>query len=210
MKAFVQAFAALILLLALAAGAAAFLITRNGLSTRQEPSRIEALVARAARRLATPREMRGRANPLEATDAVRNEGLEHFAHHCASCHGNEGSGDTELGRGLFPKPPDMRLPRTQNLTDGELFLIIENGVRFTGMPAFGSGNPIPESSTWPLVHFIRHLPNLTAEEIAEMEGLNPASPDEIRQRILEEQFLQGGGAAPPPHDAPHPHKGGHQ
>ena len=46
-------------------------------------------------------------------------------------------GETLIGRGLYPKPPDMTAGGTQQLTDGELYTIIENGVRFTGMPAFG-------------------------------------------------------------------------
>ena len=60
------------------------------------------------------------------------EGRDHFADHCATCHANDGSGNTEMGRGLYPKAPDMRLPATQNLSDAELFYIIENGVRLTG------------------------------------------------------------------------------
>jgi hypothetical protein len=108
-----------------------------------------------------------------------------------------------------PDLPDMRLPRTQTLSDGELFLIIENGIRFTGMPAFGTGDPGPESSSWPLVHVIRHLPNPTEEELAEMQSLNPAPPDEIRQRMLEEQFLQGGEPSRA-RGTSHPHKGGHR
>src|SRR2546429_9187868 len=63
----------------------------------------------------------------------------HFADHCAVCHANDGGGQTMIGSGLYPKPPDLRLAETQSLTDGELFWIIENGVRFTGMPAVSNG-----------------------------------------------------------------------
>jgi mono/diheme cytochrome c family protein len=65
--------------------------------------------------------------------------MEHFADHCASCHANDGSGDTELGRNLWPKAPDMRAAPTQRLTDASCFYIIEHGVRFTGMPAWSTG-----------------------------------------------------------------------
>ena len=108
---------------------------------------------RGARRtyLATPRAVRGRSNPVEANDAVFNEGLEHFADHCATCHGNDGSGDTAIGRNLYPRAPDMRTSRTQDLSDGELFSIIENGVRLTGMPAWGDGTPESEQASWVLV-----------------------------------------------------------
>ena len=101
--------------------------------------------------------------------------MAHFADHCAFCHANDGSGSSEIGRGLYPKPPDMRAAATQGLTDGELFYIIENGVRFTGMPAFGTGkeDAAGEKLAWQLVLFIRHLPRITDEEISRMKQLNP-------------------------------------
>ncbi len=43
-----------------------------------------------------------------------------------------------MGRNMYPPAPDMRLAETQQMTDGELFYIIQNGVRLTGMPAWGS------------------------------------------------------------------------
>lgn len=116
-----------------------------------------------------------------------------------------------MGRGLYPKVPDMRLARTQDLSDGALFYIMENGIRFTGMPAWGSGDASGEMASWHLVHFIRHLPELSEPELAEMESLNPVPPDEIRQRMVEEQFLEGTGEPPPtPPPSPHKHQGGHQ
>jgi mono/diheme cytochrome c family protein len=92
------------------------------------------------------------------------------------CHGNDGSiQKTPIGHGLFPKPPDLRDSPTQQLTDGELFYIIDNGVRFTGMPAFGTGTPSEagDRQVWQLVTFIRHLPRITAAEVGWMESLNP-------------------------------------
>jgi mono/diheme cytochrome c family protein len=130
-------------------------------------------------------------NPVPRTDDAINEGLEHFADHCAVCHDNDGSGNTEMGRGLWPKAPDMRLPATQQLTDGELFSIIEHGVRFTGMPGWGTGNAADERSTWQLVHFIRALPHLSAPQLARMRALNPRSPEEVKQELEEERFLNG-------------------
>ena len=86
----------------------------------------------------------------------------------------------------------MRLAATQHLEDHELFYIIENGIRLTGMPAWGTGKKADEEESWRLVHFIHHLPRITPEEIAQMEDLNPKSPEEIRQQIEEEKFLGGG------------------
>ena len=86
----------------------------------------------------------------------------------------------------------MRLPATQKLSDGELFYIIENGIRFTGMPAWGTGTEAGEQSSWHLVQFIRHLPRLSESELEVMKQLNPRSPEAIRQDIEEERFLNQG------------------
>jgi len=122
-------------------------ILHGGLSSRAKPTRIETVIARYARHLAIPANARLTQNPvLASTEDLRDARL-HFADHCAICHGNDGSGETMIGGGLYPKPPDLRLPQTQNLTDGELYWIIENGVRFTGMPAFASGGGMGEHRT---------------------------------------------------------------
>lgn len=97
---------------------------------------------------------------------------------------------------MYPHPPDLRYD-TQALTDGEIFYIIENGVRLSGMPAFGGQDSITDS--WKLVHFIRHLPNLTAEEEEQMEALNPKSPDELKEEEEERNFLNGGDSADSTH-----------
>jgi mono/diheme cytochrome c family protein len=192
--------AAVVLVLLTAAGVAYVMAT--GLSARAQPGPIETRLARAVRGLAIPRDVKRMANPVPKSADVVAAGMSHFADHCASCHANDGSGKTEMGQGLFPKAPDMRQPATQQLTDGELFYIIENGVRFTGMPAWSTGAPDGEQASWHLVHFIRALPTLTPEQIAQMEGLNPKPPEEIRQQIEEERFLKGGGDTPP---TPKPH-----
>jgi mono/diheme cytochrome c family protein len=164
----------------------------TGLSARGEPGSIETSMARIARKLSIPADARARRNPIPASAEVRAQGMAHYADHCASCHANDGSGDTEMGRGLFPKAPDMRLAATQELSDGELFYVIEHGIRFTGMPAWSTGTPAGEESTWHLVHFLRHLPRLTSDELEAMKERNPRSPEEIRLEIEEERFLNEG------------------
>jgi len=100
--------------------------------------------------------------------------MEHYADHCAFCHGNNGSGNSEVGPDMYPKPPDMRQAETQNLSDGEIYSIIANGVRMTGMPA--SDHDVDDN--WRLVLFVRHLPNLTPAEDLKMVHLNPnTDPD---------------------------------
>ncbi len=158
-----------------AAGYGALLI-QHGFSAKEEPSALEKTVARAVRNLSIPRNAKLARNPIPATAENLAEGREHFADHCATCHANDGSGDTEIGRNLYPKPPDLRLPQTQNLTDGEIFYIIHNGIRLTGMPAWAESHE--DNDNWKLVLFIRHLPNLTAEEKKDMERFNPKSEDD--------------------------------
>ena len=180
----------------------------RGFSAREEPSMPERLVARAARHLAVPRDARDAQNPVMFTAETWKEARAHFADHCASCHGNDGSGNTAIGRDLYPKAPDMRLPATQDLSDGELYWIVENGVRLTGMPAWGDGTPDDEDS-WQCVLFVRHLGELTAEHLQEMEALNPRSPSEIAEERQDRDVLGGTGAdAPtaPPHVHQHQEK----
>jgi cytochrome c553 len=174
------------------------LIIRHGLSTRGEATLVETVIARSVRHFATPASMRNTRNPLPPNAQFLAEGRAHWADHCAMCHGNDGSGQTEIGRGLYPKTPDMRQPRTQNLSDGELFSIIRNGVRLTGMPAWGDPAGHDDGDNWKLVHFIRHLPKVRPEEAREMEKLNPKSPEEWQQMQQETAFLAGGDASSTP------------
>lgn len=163
---------------------------RRGFSAHDEPSRVEAVMARAMRHWSVPSDLRDAKNPVPLSPQFLADGRAHFADHCATCHGNDGKG-AGLGRQMYPKVPDMTLAATQSLSDGELFSIIENGVRLTGMPGFGSGTAASAYGSWGLVHFLRHLPKLTPEELAEMQKLNPKTPAEWQQQQEEEAFLAG-------------------
>jgi len=210
-KAVLKAFLLLVALIVILGVATFIWLGSRGISAKAQPGRFETAIARTMRHLAVPRGARNIRNPVEKSSDVIKEGMAHYADHCAACRANDRSGETEMGLGLYPQPPDMRLPATQSLTDGELFYIIENGVRLTGMPAWSTGTEEGNHSTWHLVHFIRELPRLTSEQIDEMKGLNPRSPEEIRQQIEEEKFLQGGNAAPPPkRTTTHQHIGAHK
>ena len=190
-KSTLRAFVLLVAVLSVLGSAIAYSIVRRGFSAHDEPSRVEGVLAGAMRRWATPSAMRDRTNPVQLTPEVINQALGHYADHCASCHANNGSGDTQVGRGLYPRVPDMRATNTQSLTDGELFSIIEHGIRLTGMPAWGNGTPEGERDSWGLVHFVRRLPKLTPEEIERMESLNPKTPAQFREEEEARRFLQG-------------------
>jgi mono/diheme cytochrome c family protein len=182
--------AAVLVAIGIVAAIAIVPVVRGGLSARDEPTRMEVVLARMVRHWAVPASLRDAKNPVPLTPEVLADGRAHYADHCASCHGNDGKG-AGIGTQMYPRAPDMTLAETQSLSDGELFAIIENGVRLTGMPGFGNGTAESAASSWGLVHFIRHLPKVTAEEVAEMEKMNPKSPEQWQQMQEEEAFLKG-------------------
>src|SRR6202021_621299 len=170
---------ALALFIAALAAGAVFVMGARGFSARESPSTAERWVARRVRAMAAPAGARDLANPVPNPPEVLGQARAHGADHCAGCHANNGSGDTEMGKRMYPPAPDMRQADTQQMTDGELFFIIQNGIRMTGMPAWGGTSAHDEEDSWKLVRFIRHLPQITAQEEREMQSLNPKSPDEI-------------------------------
>ena len=185
--------------------AALFFVRGSGISTRRTPFIGEERLARAGWRFLVPRDVRDAVNPVADTPEVRRVALEHFADHCAICHANNGSGDTIIGRRTYPAAPDMRARRTQDLTDGELFYAIEQGIPWTAMPGWSTGTPEGERDSWVLVRFIRRLRDLTPAELEEMEKLNPKSPAEIERDREIDEFLRG-TASPVPKKGGHVHK----
>lgn len=164
----------------------------HGFSALDPPTAFERWVAGSARDLAMPSSSKFATNPIPDSPEVLAEGRTHWADHCASCHANDGSGDTEMGKHLYPPAPDMRAPATQNKSDGELFFVIQNGVRMSGMPGWAA--PGHEADSWKLVRFIRHLPHLTEQEKLNMQEMNPKSPDELEEEQQETNFLNGATA----------------
>ncbi len=182
-------------------------LARLGVSAKREPPAFEVKMARQARHLLVPTRVRALKNPTALNDEVLSSARAHFADHCAVCHGNDGRGDTVYGRNLYPRAPDLTAAATQRLPDGELFYFIEQGIKLTGMPAFGTGTQEGELESWELVHFIRHLPRITKEELEEMKRLNPMSREELEAELAAEAFLRGEEpAAPKPG---HEHQNGH-
>jgi mono/diheme cytochrome c family protein len=143
-------------------------VIRRGFSATDQPSAVETAMARTVRNLGIPRSARNEKNPWTATPDLLLEARENFTGHCAGCHGKDGDGRSGIGPNLYPKAPDLRRPETQNLTDGEIHYIIQNGVRLTGMPAFG--NPHggqDDNSAWKLVLFVRSIGLTTPQEKTE-------------------------------------------
>ena len=190
---------------------AGVMVVRGGFSARDEPSSAEKFIARRVRALAVPARARNAKNPVSLTPDVLADARAHFADHCAVCHANDGSGRTTIGENLYPKTPDMHLEDTQRLTDGDLYYIIQNGIRMTGMPAWGKEGDENDEDSWKLVHFIRRLNELTPAQLKAMKNANPKTPAEIQEDREDDEFLRGatapaGSAAPKPMTPVHTHQ----
>ena len=146
-------------------GISALALIRRGFSARDEPSLPERILARIVRNVAIPGSEASRENPLEPTPEVLQDARNIFLDRCATCHAHDGSGETTVGKNLYPKPPDLRLFQTQKLSDGQIHYIISNGVRLTGMPAWETPHEESGEDSWKLVLLIRDLRQPNSQEL---------------------------------------------
>ncbi len=164
--------------LALGMGAMLYLrVQVLGFSAREKPPAIEVFLARRVRHLATPSKATSLRNPLSTAPDNIGAARDFFAVNCATCHDNNGDGKTIINSGLYPPAPDLRGRETQDLTDGELFYIIRNGIRFTGMPGWEGD----DDDTWRLVLFIRQLPEHNPKDIGLINDRNPTEPSGLNR-----------------------------
>lgn len=140
-------------------------IHAGGLSADRSPGEMEQAVATRLVRLAIPADAQRAVNPFRSDDAAWRTAADHFEDHCALCHAPDGHGRTEMGENMYPKVPDLADEAVQRLSDGALFYIIQNGVRWTGMPAWRHEHSAEE--TWRLVSFVRRVPVLTEQKLRE-------------------------------------------
>ncbi|HVS80378.1 MAG TPA: c-type cytochrome [Pyrinomonadaceae bacterium] len=156
-------------------------IRGTGFSAREQPSWMEKVMAQNARKIATPADAKSLKNPRQQqSEEMIAEADEHFVEHCSTCHGIDGRGDTTIGKNLYPRVPDITMADTQQLGDGELYYIIYNGIRLTGMPAWGSEDK-PEA-IWDLVSLIRRLPKLSPEELKRLQQTASESGEQVEEK----------------------------
>jgi len=149
----------------LAIGVAAAAVLVSGIlevAAAVPPSTLETRVARFALDRSVARRAPRATNPVGSDPGAVREGGRHYKEMCVVCHGAPGVDPSEIGEGLNPPAPDLTLQRVQRRSDGELFWIVQNGIRMSGMPAFGPSHK--ERQIWEIVAFLRHLPSLTPEE----------------------------------------------
>ena len=184
-------------------------IRGHGFSAREQPTWMEKTMARNARKIATPSDAKNLTNPRQQQTAeMMAEADEHFVGHCGGCHGIDGRGDTVIGKNLYPKVPDMTMADTQQMSDGEIYYVISNGVRLTGMPAWGSEDK-PEA-IWDLVSLIRRLPKLSPEESKLLQEAARNAGGELSEQAGEPEKKESGETSQeetkPKHTHTHTHK----
>ncbi|MBV8202823.1 MAG: cytochrome c [Acidobacteria bacterium] len=104
------------------------------------------------------------APPLGDPQQVRT-GLIHFNEMCVTCHGAPGVPKSEIGVGLNPDPPDLQHEGAEQ-SPVRLFWVLKNGIKMTGMPAFGTTHT--DEQLWSMVAFLKQLPKLNPEQYAAM------------------------------------------
>jgi mono/diheme cytochrome c family protein len=196
-----------LVVMGLIVGGFLFYVRGSGFSAREQPSWMEKVMAQNARKIATPADAKSLKNPRQQQTAeMMAEADEHFVEHCGICHGIDGRGDTLIGKNLYPKVPDMGAADTQQLNDGELYYIIGNGIRLTGMPAWRFEDK-PEA-IWDLVSLIRRLPKLSPEEVQRLQKAAREAGGELSEHAGESEKKETGEApnAEPKPKHTHTHK----
>lgn len=108
----------------------------------------------------------GTESPQSWSDAQINNGFQQYNEMCVICHRAPGKERTDISKGLHPQPPDLA-EAVKEWSNAELFWIIKNGIRMTGMPAFGPTHQ--DERIWDIVGFLRRLPEMSAQDFRAME-----------------------------------------
>lgn len=142
-------------LLLLAAGATVALY-HFSLSALNEPGRVETYLATKAKFWIISRSARGplpQAPPYDARSVAIGQMA--YGGECANCHGVDGRTPTDIGRWMYPRTLALDSAQVQQWSDAELFWIVKNGIRLSGMPGFGKIHK--DEQIWHLVHYVRSL-----------------------------------------------------
>ena len=115
------------------------------------------------------RSIKARASGIEAPPELHDPakvlvGFEHYAAHCAVCHGAPGVPKGDIGRGLYPPPPDLA-KSVQPYSPAELFWIVKHGIKMTGMPSWSDHS---DEEIWATVGFLEQLPAMSEQEYARL------------------------------------------
>lgn len=140
------------LMLITLAGAAA---SQFSLSALPEPGRLETYLATKGKRFMVARASRSvPQSPARGHERIA-EGDKLYGAECSMCHGMDTRTPTGMGRAMYPRAVDLLSPEVQGYSDGELFWIVKNGIRLSGMPAFGKAES--DEHIWSIIQYVRSL-----------------------------------------------------
>jgi mono/diheme cytochrome c family protein len=164
--------------LLLGIGTAAFVLTGAfDVAATAQPGKLEKQLGELALDRSVARRAPKTSNPVTPSPEVLKAGLAQYRGMCVTCHGAPGVDASVIGIGLNPPAPDLTVKKVQARTDGELFWLVSHGIRMTGMPAFGPTHK--DEEIWKIVAFLRHLPELTAEEQAALKASGGGEPAQM-------------------------------
>jgi len=204
MKFFSGVFATLLVIVAV--GGFIFATGRWNVAATAPPDMIDK-VAPWALDKALERRSKDITDPIAKDAGAVARGMTHYRENCLPCHGAPGIEPAEFHEGLNPSPPDIDAPALQHDTDAELFWVIKNGIRMTGMPAFGGNHKDEEIRD--IVAFVRHAPQITDAERQKLksgEGLEEHHHgDEAGEEHHHDEPAAAGSPSPAASASPHHH-----
>lgn len=121
-----------------------------------------AAILKATRERAVERSAKQLKAPQFSAEAIL-EGGSHFKGMCQQCHGGPGAKREEFAGGMNPRPPDLART-TGDLSAAEIFWIEKNGLKMTGMPAFGATDE--DDELWKIAAFVKQLPKIDPDQYA--------------------------------------------
>jgi thiosulfate dehydrogenase len=197
----------------------AYLLLHSGkvsLATTAEPLPLEKELAELTLE-ANVRSAKDQTNPLLATDENMIAAAREFKEHCVFCHGAPGRLRPPIATMMMPKPPQLfdKDDMVVDDPDGEIFWIISNGIRLSGMPGFG--DHLEEKERWQLALLLKHADKLPAAVQAELERKEPGEmamhekPGEEQEHADEPGHMHEHGREPAHatehlHETPHKHE----
>ncbi len=199
-------------LLALAVGGVAFIYSGiYGVAATEPHSPMTRWALETARTRSIRTHAAGIAAPQELdAPAMIAMGTEHFAAHCAVCHGAPGVPKGDLAHGLNPQPPDLA-HASSHYTPAELFWILKHGIKMTGMPAWADHS---DEELWATVAFLEQLPGMSEQDYARLVMANAMNGGMHHTGGTGASPGTGDGHAgheammPPAANEPHPRAGG--
>lgn len=137
------------------------------MNATEKPSTVEEIIGKTAWEKSLHRRAPQATNPFQNDSTALDSGMDHFKENCLPCHGIPGVEPSEIAKGLNPHAPELKHRGLEEWSDGELFYLVKNGIRMTGMPALGPTHT--DQEIWTIVYFLRHIENLSADQKRELQ-----------------------------------------